>query len=553
MTLLDVRNLTVNFHTREGILPAINDVSFSMERSQTLGIVGESGSGKSVLCYCLLGLLPTPPAKIESGAVNFDSMDLLSLKYSDFRRVRGNRISMIFQDPMTSLNPYLTIGKQLIEPLRLHKKYSKKLAKLKGISALDEVGIASAANRFNSYPHELSGGMRQRVMIAMALISEPELLIADEPTTALDVTTQAQILDLIDELKQIYNISVIFVTHDLGVIAKIADHVLVMQNGQVVEQGSTEDIFYQTRHPYTKNLLDSISLFRKVKQPITPEIRNTGKVLSISSLKTHFTRHKALLSGRLHNQIKAIDDVSLDLYEGDILGLVGESGSGKSTLGRSVMRLLEITSGTIKLNNIDISRMQNHDLQPLRKEFQIIFQDPYSSLNPRMTIFDTLAEPVRLRGTYGNKAVLAEVSSLMKSVGIDPALLWKYPHEFSGGQRQRIAIARALAMQPKLIIADEPVSALDVTIQLQILELLLVLNKQHRITMLFISHDLSVIRYVSNRIAVILHGKIIETGETESIFSNPVHPYTQSLLSAIPVPDPTIEKNRKYSRYVSAV
>jgi ABC-type glutathione transport system ATPase component len=534
MALLTVHNLSLCFHGRAGTTHAVNNASFELQAGQTLGIVGESGSGKSVLCYSLLGLLPTPPARIESGTAIFANQDLLRLSAGQLQTIRGNRISMIFQDPMTSLNPYLTIGQQLIEPLRLHKKTAKKLAWETAIQALAEVELHNPHKLMHDYPHQLSGGMRQRVMIAMALINKPEILIADEPTTALDVTVQAQILALIRKLQEEINIAVIFVSHDLSIIAEIADHILVMQQGNIVERGTATDIFTHTQHAYTKKLLASIPTGSKPDHYKVADRNNTNLVLSVDSLQTAFTDNRYSLFNKQTAIVNAVDNVSLQIYKGETLGLVGESGSGKSTLARSVMRLVEITAGVIRLNNRNLAELGPAELKLARRDFQMIFQDPYASLNPRMTVFDALAEAIRAREPSSKNIILSEVIQLLQDVGLEAAHIRKYPHEFSGGQRQRIAIARALALRPALIIADEPVSALDVTIQAQILDLLLSLVKKHGLTMLFISHDLSVIRYMTDRTAVMYKGKIVELDETETVFNHPQHPYTKALLSAIP-------------------
>ncbi len=535
LSLLTVNNLSISFHSRAGRIIAVDGASFELEPGKTLGIVGESGSGKSVLCYSLLGLLRSPPAIIEKGTALFDGMDLLTLPEYRLRMIRGNRIGMVFQDPMTSLNPYLSIGKQVIEPLCLHRQISRKTAWGIAIQALEEVGLDGPARLMNNYPHQLSGGMRQRVMIAMAMINKPEILIADEPTTALDVTIQAQILELIKELQREKNIAVIFVSHDLGVIARIADHVLIMQHGRIVERGSANDIFQHPRHAYTRNLLASIPTGTKPHK-YDPAGRNQHNVLlSVQHLKTWYDGDNSFFGGNTNLTVKAVDNVSFEVYRGETLGLVGESGSGKSTLGRSIMQLLDIKEGTITLNNQELAGLGPRQLKQARYNLQMIFQDPYASLNPRITIFDTLAEALQIRNSMSDRDLLAAVSSLLNDVGLEPAHVYKYPHEFSGGQRQRIAIARALAVKPQLIIADEPVSALDVTIQSQILELLLDLVRRHGLTMIFISHDLSVVRYMADRTAVMYRGRIVELDHTETVFNHPKHPYTQTLLSAIPV------------------
>lgn len=547
--MLRVSDLKIYFHTREGVIKAVDGVDFDLDRGQTLGIVGESGSGKSVLCYSLLGLLPTPPAKIENGTALFHENDLLRLDKNKLRAVRGNRISIIFQDPMTSLNPYLKIGTQITESLRMHKGMSRRAARARAITALEEVGINNPERRINSYPHEFSGGMRQRVMIAMALATEPEILIADEPTTALDVTIQAQILDLIRDLQVQHNIGVIFITHDLGVIAGIADNVLVMNKGKVVERGTTDDIFYNSRDAYTRKLLNSIPSTGKNARFISAESDNREKFLSVQNLKTYYSVNISLFHHGTRETVKAVDGISLDLSRGEILGLVGESGSGKSTTGRSIMRLTDVTSGTIRLDGEELLSIHGQKLRSMRPEFQMIFQDPYASLNPRMTVYDTLAEALQIKGRMDKTGLLSEVIKLVQDVGLEANQIRKYPHEFSGGQRQRIAIARAIALKPKLLIADEPVSALDVTIQAQILELLLNLTGKYNLTMIFISHDLSVVRYITDRTAVMYQGKIVELEDTETLFNTPQHPYTEALLSAIPLPDPRKERNRTHITY----
>ncbi len=534
MSLLSVKNLRTSFYTREGVTIAVDDLSFELEAGKVLGIVGESGSGKSVSCYSLLGLIPSPPGKVENGSAHFAGVDLLKLSEKELRKIRGNKISMIFQDPMTSLNPFMRIGDQLVEALQCHRKVNKTSARKRAIAALEEVGIRNAEARINAYPHEFSGGMRQRVMIAMALITEPELLIADEPTTALDVTVQAQILNLIKKLQQSHNLTVIFITHDLGVIANMADHILVMQNGKVVEEGTPNKIFCHCTHPYTKKLINAIPTTGKPEE--YKVVDKNQCVLSVKNLHTHFPIYSNGFFKRVVSHVKAVDDISIEIRQGEIFGLVGESGSGKSSFGRSVIRLVNSQSGSILFNGVDLRALSENALKQARRDFQMIFQDPYASLNPRMTVFDTLAEPLLTHGLANKSNVLEQVNILMDDVGLERKHIRKYPHEFSGGQRQRIAIGRALALRPKFIVADEPVSALDVTIQAQILELLLELTTKHNLTMLFISHDLAVVRHICDRVAVMQNGKIVETGETENVFANPEHPYTQKLLEAIPKP-----------------
>ncbi|TAJ94303.1 MAG: ABC transporter ATP-binding protein [Gammaproteobacteria bacterium] len=533
MSLLHVEDLRVHFHTRNGIVKAVDGVSFDLEKGKTLGIVGESGSGKSVTCYSLLGLLPTPPARIESGSALFDGVDLLKVPEATLRTYRGNRIAIIFQDPMTSLNPFMTIGAQLIEPLRIHMGMSRRAATDRAMAALREVGITEPQRRMCCYPHEFSGGMRQRVMIAMGLATEPDILIADEPTTALDVTIEAQILELIRKLQESHGIAMIYISHDLGIVAGIADHVLVMQNGVVVERGAKAEIFHRPQHPYTRKLIDSIPRSAKPAGSTLAETQGGSDFLRIEEVRISYPVASESLFDLHQREYTAVDGVSLQLAKGEILGLVGESGSGKSTLARAIVRLVDLKAGRIRMEEILLSELSGQQLNDTRPEFQMIFQDPYASLNPRMTVQDCLAEALERRGRKDRKELQAEILALLADVELLPEHLRKYPHEFSGGQRQRIAIARALALKPKLMVADEPVSALDVTVQAQILKLLLELNRKYRMSMIFISHDLGVIRYIADRTAVLYQGKLVECGPTERIFNHPEHPYTQKLLSAV--------------------
>ncbi len=527
-SLLEVEDLAVHFHTRAGVTRAVDGISFRVDQGEILGIVGESGSGKSVACYTLLGLIPQPPGRIAGGSARFAGRDLLRCSEGELRSIRGSEIALIFQDPMTCLNPYLTIGEQLIEPLIYHRRTSRADARRQAIELLREVRISEPEKRFDSYPHEFSGGMRQRVMIAMALIGEPRLLIADEPTTALDVTVQADILRLIRELQQRRNIAVIFISHDLAVVAQLAHRVAVMHEGRIVEQGPVDDIFTDSQHPYTRKLLAAMP--RGAKRPApAPE---PGALVEVRNLCTRFRdRHGR---GAEQRYINAVDGVSFDIHRGEILGLVGESGSGKSTLGRSLLQLLPVASGSVRLNATELTGLGRRAMKPVRRRMQMIFQDPHASLNPRMTVFDTLAEPLLWHRLATRKTVTSEVLTLMDEVGLARSAVRKYPHEFSGGQRQRIAIGRALATRPDFVVADEPVSALDVTIQAQILALILDLVARHRLTMLFISHDLAVVRQVCDRVLVMHRGRLVESGATEAIYRTPQHPYTRSLLAAIP-------------------
>ena len=523
MALLNVDNLSVSFVTRNGTNKAVDNVSFSVEERQITAIIGESGSGKSVSCYAMLGLVPNPPGRIDSGTALFQGQDLLALSEAELRAIRGRDIAMIFQDPMTCLNPFMKIGDQLIEPLTLHKGLAKAPARAQAVALLDEVGIRDPQVAMNAFPHEFSGGMRQRVMIAMALINEPKLLIADEPTTALDVTIQAQILKLIAELQTKRDIGVLFISHDLAVVSDIADQIVVMEKGKVVESGQPKAIFDNPQHPYTQKLLAAIPSGQKAADTVVPD-----PLIHIENLRTWFTPTAGA------EPVKAVDDVSLEIHRGEVLGLVGESGSGKSTLGRSILRLVPITSGQITFEGTELSALEGRTLKQFRHRMQMIFQDPYASLNPRMTVYDTLAEPLLLHGLVNKAGLDQAIRELMDNVGLARAFVRKYPHEFSGGQRQRIAIGRALATRPEFIVADEPVSALDVTIQAQILDLLADLTKEYGLTMLFISHDLAVIRQIADRIAVMYHGKLVEEGSTAQVFETPREDYTRSLLAAIP-------------------
>jgi ABC-type glutathione transport system ATPase component len=523
MALLTVDNLEISFVTRNGTHKAVDGVSFTVEEKKITAIIGESGSGKSVSCYAMMGLIPSPPGVIDGGQAWFDGRDLLTMTESDLRAIRGKDIAMIFQDPMTCLNPYMTVGEQLIEPLTLHRKVSKTAARTRAIELLDEVGIRQAASAMDRYPHEFSGGMRQRVMIAMALINEPRLLIADEPTTALDVTIQAQILQLIADLQKKRDIGVLFISHDLAVVADIADSIIVMEQGKVVESGSPDDIFNHASHPYTQKLLAAIPRGERTAQRI-----DTEPLIRVRDLHTYFYP-----VGK-DAPVKAVDNVSLDIRRGEVLGLVGESGSGKSTLGRSILRLAPITQGTITFDGTDVTCLEGKALKLFRRRMQMIFQDPFASLNPRMTVYDTLAEPLLLHRICDRKALDVTIKSLMDDVGLAHSFVRKYPHEFSGGQRQRIAIGRALATKPEFIVADEPVSALDVTIQAQILDLLKALGREYGLTMLFVSHDMAVIRHIADRVVVMYHGHVVEQGDTCSVFDHPQEAYTQALLQSIP-------------------
>ncbi len=559
--IIQVRNLSVEFRTDDGIVKAVKNISFDIPRGKTVGLVGESGSGKSVTSLATMRLIPNPPGQVTSGEILLDGVDLLKLSESKMREIRGNSISMIFQEPMTSLNPVFTVGDQIAETLMLHQKLSKQAALAKSLDLMTQVGIPNPSERIKSYPHELSGGQRQRVMIAMAIACEPDVLIADEPTTALDVTIQKQILDLLADLQKKYQMSILFITHDLGVIADIADEVVVMYRGDIVEKGTTEQIFQNPKHPYTKGLLACrpsleknprrlpvVSDFMTVEgtekvQDVdstkrTKETRSVsgeqGELLKIENVKKHFPLQKGFFGG-VKTWVKAVDDVSLTVRRGRTLGLVGESGCGKTTLGRTILRLIEPTAGKILYNGTDVTSLDREAMRAMRRKMQIIFQDPYASLNPRMTVGAALMEPMIIHSLGNSRAERLEMAGeLMKRVDLDRAMLNRYPHEFSGGQRQRICIARALAVKPEFIVCDESVSALDVSIQAQILNLLLDLQEEMHLTYVFISHDLAVVKFISDEVAVMYNGKVVEMNDAVGIYENPQHDYTKKLLSAIP-------------------
>jgi peptide/nickel transport system ATP-binding protein len=621
--LLSVQNLTIDFASHRGNTRAVDSVSFELNRGETLAIVGESGSGKSVTSLALLGLIPRPPGQVASGQAVFQSeqlgeVDLLKLSEKELRRVRGNDISMIFQEPMTSLNPVYTCGSQVVEALLLHTNLSEREAKLRTIELFTEAQLPRPEGIFKSYPHEISGGQKQRVMIAMAMACNPALLIADEPTTALDVTVQARMLRLIDDLRRQHNTAVLFITHDLGVVAEVADRILVMYRGKVVEQGRVLDIFSNPQHPYTKGLLacrprlsvgqkrlpvvadfmreDASGQLLAQPEPTLPlpneavaesspevenlQLHNSGEttktfpvehppvggneelrmrdeelandakdnssfliphsslsaapLLQVRNLQVHFPIRKGFFL-RAKEYVKAVDDVSFTLYPGETIGLVGESGCGKTTLGRALLRLTEPTAGSILFEGTDLAKLAASDLRRRRRELQLVFQDPYAALNPMLTVGEAIWEPMRVHNVGGSRPEQkARVMELLRTVGLRDEHFQRYPHEFSGGQRQRICIARALALQPKLIVCDESVSALDVSVQAQVLNLLNDLKREFGITYLFITHDLSVARFMSDRLLVMHQGRIVESGPAAEIYANPQHEYTQGLLAAIP-------------------
>ncbi|AML51314.1 ABC transporter ATP-binding protein [Falsihalocynthiibacter arcticus] len=522
-TALQVRNLHIGF-MQDGVLnEAVKGVSFEVGEGETVALVGESGSGKSITALSTVSLLPES-ARI-SGSVIYQGTEMIGAPDKDLRRVRGNDISFIFQEPMTSLNPLHTIEKQLVEGIALHQGLTGKAARDRVVELLEKVGIPDPRGRLDAYPHQLSGGQRQRVMIAMALANGPELLIADEPTTALDVTIQAQILELLSELKKSENMSLLFITHDLGIVRKIADRVVVMRNGEVVETGPTAEIFDAPKHPYTKQLLDAEPAGRP-----EPVLSDAKPLIKTTDLRIWFPIHKGFLK-RTVGHIKAVNQASLSVRSGETLGIVGESGSGKTTLALAIMRLIQ-SQGHIEFDGRAIDSLKNRDMTPLRRDMQIVFQDPFGSLSPRMTAGQIIAEGLAIHDVAQGRAPLDLVKEMMLETGLDPATIDRYPHEFSGGQRQRIAIARAMILRPKLVVLDEPTSALDRTVQQQIIALLRDLQKKYQLGYLFISHDLKVVRTLSHKVIVMKNGDVVEAGTSDQIFENPTTEYTRALIAA---------------------
>ncbi|MGZ3766211.1 MAG: ABC transporter ATP-binding protein [Mucilaginibacter sp.] len=564
--MLQVNHLNVQFKTQGGLIQAVKDSSFTLKKGETIGIVGESGSGKSVTSLAIMRLHNSNNTIIK-GEVLLNGVDILQLPEDEMRDIRGNRIAMIFQEPMTSLNPVLTCGFQVTEAIQIHLGLNKQEAKEKAIQLFKEVQLPRPEGIFDSYPHQISGGQKQRVMIAMALSCDPEILIADEPTTALDVTVQKTIIELLLRLKAERNMSLIFISHDLAVVSEIADRVIVMYKGEIVEDALTNAIFSHPKHPYTKGLLAcrpspeyhlkklpivadfldatnhavSIEKIRERYIYKDDEIKKRRKdlyeqqpILKINELCTWFPVGSGLFSMQ-KEVVKAVNRVSFDVYPGETLGLVGESGCGKSTLGRSILRLIEPTSGDVNFESTDLRKLNKNDMRNMRRDIQIIFQDPYSSLNPRLTVGDSLMEPLQLHQLYENNTKRKKkVLELLEKVNLPPEYFNRYPHEFSGGQRQRIVIARALALKPKFIICDESVSALDVSVQAQVLNLIRELQQEFNLTYIFISHDLSVIKHISDRVMVMNKGEIIETGDPDEIYYNPKMEYTKRLIASIP-------------------
>lgn len=535
--LLDVRDLRIGFGMRRHANEVVHGVSFTVNPGETLAVVGESGSGKSAMALSLMGLLPRGTGWVTGGEALFDGTDLFKLTPDQIRCLRSTRMAMIFQEPMTSLNPVLSIGVQMTEALIAHRRHSTAEARDIAVTMMERTGISDPVQRLRQFPHELSGGMRQRVMIAMAMIMKPALLIADEPTTALDVTIQAQILDLMRGLIRDSGTSLILITHDMGVVAETADRVVVVKDGHVVEQAEVRDLFRFARQSYTRALLAAVPRIDDVGMQCESQTAGAQEpILRIDRVSKTFARESWF--GKQAVRTKALDSVTLELMPGETVALVGESGSGKSTLGRAVARLVNIDEGTIVVAGEDMTRAAGRQLRRSRAKVQMIFQDPYASLDPRFTVGRTVAEPVVIHRLAGRSEAEERAAELLRRVGLTNGVFARYPHELSGGQRQRVAIARALSVQPKIIVADEPTSALDVSVQAQVLDLLAMLREEYGIAMLFITHDLAVVRKVSSRVAVIRAGRILEIGPTDLILSDPHHPYTKSLLMAAPVPDP---------------
>ncbi|MBR1222538.1 ABC transporter ATP-binding protein [Bradyrhizobium sp. U87765 SZCCT0131] len=619
---LDVRDLRTQVFTDEGIVRAVDGVSFTVGAGETLGIVGESGSGKSITALSLMRLLEEP-SRVVGGEVRFQGRDLLKASPDELRSLRGDRLAMVFQNPMTSLNPVLKIARQLVETMVVHGRYSPEQAGQRAVSLLGRMGVSAPERAVDSYPHQFSGGMRQRVMLALGMSNEPSLLIADEPTTALDVTIQAQILELLRELNQDFGTAIVLISHDLGVIARVCSRTIVMYGGEVVEDGPTEDLLADPRHPYTWALINAVPRmddaastsrrlttidgqppdplnhppgcrfaercpFRVAQCDVHPEL---AEVLPERKARCWVTQRGAALTPRTRAEpaavvsaerpepvaraeaapilqvrglvkrfalprrgffeaprfVHAVDHVDLDVRRGETVGLVGESGCGKSTLARNVIRIHTPDAGDILFDGQNIARSSQKEIRPLRKRMQMVFQDPYASLNPRMSVAEILGEPLRFHGLVSTSAeVRSRIDELLRTVGLNPKSAQRYPHEFSGGQRQRISIARALAVDPEFIVADEPISALDVNIQAQIINLMLDLQERFALTYLFIAHDLAVVRHISNRIVVLYLGKVMEIAPSDAIFTRPLHPYTRYLISAVPIPDAAVERARRH-------
>ncbi len=543
MSLLQVQNLNVMFETGDGMVNAVKDINLSMSTGECLGIVGESGSGKSQTFLAMMGLLTRNGQ--ATGSAKYNGQEMLNISPTKANKIRGHDVAMIFQDPLTALTPHLTVGQQMSEVLEVHRGLGGKAAHQVCLDWLERVRIPEARHRINQYPHQLSGGMRQRVMIAMAMLCQPKLLIADEPTTALDVTVQAEILDLMANLQKEEQTAIALITHDMGVVARMCDRVAVMRHGVYVEEGNVDEIFHNPQHEYTRMLLDAMPRIDQPNEKLHIEPTPEKSILSVSDVEVSFgiKTNQGLFGKTI--PLRAVDGISFDLARRETLGIVGESGCGKSTLARAVLQLIPPTAGSVLWMGQELSGLDRRSLVPHRKNLQIVFQDPLASLDPRMTISASIAEPLlTFQPNLSAKERRNMVSEMMERVGLDPRMLNRYPHELSGGQNQRVGIARAMINKPELVICDEAVSALDVSIQAQIIALLKELQADMGLSMMFISHDLSVVRDISHRIMVLYLGRIVELADRDTIYENPIHPYTKSLISAVPIPDPRIERTR---------
>lgn len=528
---LVIKNLRIQF-SKNNIV--VNNISFTIRRGQTVALVGESGSGKSITALAITQLLPSKATLDVNSQIILDGEDLLNKSELQMRKIRGRRIATVFQEASTALNPVLTIGQQIEEVLKAHIQLEKKARKSRALSLLEEVGLSDSLGSYDAYPHQLSGGMKQRAMIAIALACEPELLIADEPTTALDVTIQAQVLQLFKKIQKKHNMSLLFITHNLAIVYHMADYVVVMRQGEIVEQAEAQSFFNAPQHDYSKELFAAIPGINLIKQEQVKKDTEKTPFMTVEDLRIYFPIKKGLFK-RTVGYVKAVDGINLTLYKGKTLALVGESGSGKTTTGMGLMRLYDTSGGCVNYNGVNLNGLSNRQFNPYRRDFQIIFQDPYSSMNPRMMIYEIIEEGMLAQNIGGNKQSRDKrICELLELVGLNPDMRFRYPHEFSGGQRQRICISRALAMEPKFIVCDEPTSALDVSVQMTILKLLLRLQHEFDLTYLLITHDLSVVSGFADDVAVMYHGKIVESGTIDSVMNNPQHEYTKKLLAAVP-------------------